>query len=147
MKKIIYSLSLLVTALIIAGLGSCRTNQAADDNSRIVDIHNSRISLDWNGGYSGIIPSADGPGISVLIVLNSDDTFELSYSYLKQPEDQYTSKGSFKWNDAGNIITLEVEDWPPYYLVGENKLIQLDMEGKVITGNLAENYVLKKSLD
>jgi uncharacterized lipoprotein NlpE involved in copper resistance len=114
------------------------------DTSEIVDIHNSRISADWDGAYTGIIPSADGPGINVLIQLNRDDTFILEYSYVKWPENLFTAKGSFKWNDAGNIIILNVKDWPPYYRVGQNELTQLDMKGKVIAGNLAENYVLKK---
>jgi uncharacterized lipoprotein NlpE involved in copper resistance len=129
-----------MAVFIIFGLGSCRTNPVVDtDISKTVDIHNSRISVDWNGTYSGIIPSADGPGISVLIVLNLDETFELNYSYLKDPENLFTSQGSFKWNNDGRIITLEVEDWPPYYWVGQNKLTQLDMEGNVIAGELAEN--------
>jgi uncharacterized lipoprotein NlpE involved in copper resistance len=76
--------------------------------------------------------------------LNRDGTFLLSYSYVDRPGSNFSHEGSFKWNNAGNIITLDVKDWPPFYLVGENRLTQLDMKGKVITGGMAENYVLKK---
>jgi uncharacterized lipoprotein NlpE involved in copper resistance len=138
-KKIIYSFSLLMAVLIIPGLGSCSSN-------RTVDIHNSRNSVDWDGAYSGIIPSADGSGINVLIILNRDETFVLRYSYVDLPDNLFTNEGSFKWDNAGSVIILEVEDWPPYYRVGQNQLTQLDMEGKVITGGLAEDYVLKKIL-
>jgi hypothetical protein len=33
---------------------------------------------------------------------------------------------------------------PSKYKVGENRLIQLDMQGKPITGALADKFVLKK---
>jgi hypothetical protein len=56
----------------------------------------------------------------------------------------FTGSGTFKWDNDGGVIILDTADFPPYYRVGENKLIQLDMQGKIITGSLAENYVLKK---
>jgi hypothetical protein len=49
-----------------------------------------------------------------------------------------------KWDDTGNIINLGIAQTPSYYRVAQNKLIQLDMEGKPVTGNLADMYVLTK---
>jgi uncharacterized lipoprotein NlpE involved in copper resistance len=103
-------------------------------------------SLDWNGVYTGTIPSASGPGIDVRLKLNDDQSFELNYKYLDRPDSPFNWTGSFKWDDTGSIITLDITDVPPHYRVGENKLIQLDMNGKQITGALADNYVLKKEL-
>jgi hypothetical protein len=41
-------------------------------------------------------------------------------------------------------ITLEAEDnFPKYYKIEENRLIQLDLNGNIITGELADNYILK----
>ena len=37
-----------------------------------------------------------------------------------------------------------MENAPKFYFVGENTLTQLDMEGKKITGSLAEEYILSK---
>jgi uncharacterized lipoprotein NlpE involved in copper resistance len=102
------------------------------------------MSLDWDGAYTGIIPSASGSGISVLIVLNQNGTFVIGYSYVDRPDNNFSHKGSFKWDKTGEIIILEVKDMPPYYKVASNKLIQLDMNGEYITGALAENYILKK---
>jgi hypothetical protein len=34
--------------------------------------------------------------------------------------------------------------FPPYYKLGENTLTHLDLDGNVITGDLADDYVLKK---
>jgi NlpE N-terminal domain len=45
----------------------------------------------------------------------------------------------------GSIITLTgIKNKPNEYFVGENKLIQLDIDGNKITGSLADKYILKK---
>jgi uncharacterized lipoprotein NlpE involved in copper resistance len=119
---------ILMAVLTIFGLGSCL----------------AKTSLDWAGVYTGTIPSAGGSGIDVRLKINKDETFELSYKYLdRPPENSFISTGSFKWDD-GNTITLDIKDTPSHYKVAKNKLIQLDMSGKPITGNLADNYVLTK---
>ena len=129
---------LLLAALAISGLGSCLSNRGA------VDSHNPKNSLDWEGVYTGTIPAADVEGINVRMKLNRDNTYELTYEYIGKPDNAFTNTGSFKWNGTGDIINLGIADTPSYYKVAENKLTQLDMEGKPITGDLADNYVLKK---
>jgi uncharacterized lipoprotein NlpE involved in copper resistance len=129
---------LLMAVLIISGLGSCLSNKG-------LDSHNSKNSLNWEGAYTGTIPSASGIGINVRLRLYPDQTFVLNYEYLDKP-DTSSWTGSFKWDKTGNNITLNVKDVPPHYNVAENMLVQLDMKGKPITGNLADNYVLKKAL-
>ena len=129
---------LFMVALLTFGLASCVST------SGINDTHNSRNSLDWAGVYNGTIPAADGPGINVSLSLNQDESFILQYEYLERSNNQYISTGSFTWDKKGNIIDLKIKDPPPYYKVEENRLIQLDMNGKPITGNFADNYVLTK---
>jgi len=126
---------LLMVALVISGLTSCVST----------DAHNSRSSLDWAGVYTGTIPAADVSGINVRLRLNQDGTFVLSYEYLDRPSNLSEWNGLFTWDKKGSTITLKtVKELPPYYKVEENRLIQLDMKGKPITGNLADNYVLTK---
>jgi len=124
----------LMAALAIFGLGSCLSNKGA----------NARNSLDWAGVYTGTIPAADADGINVRLQLNKDNSFELTYEYIGKSDNKFTNTGSFKWNDAGDTINLGIADTPSYYKVAENKLIQLDMAGKPITGNFADMYVLTK---
>ena len=131
-------------------LDSTATTKTADstvktDNTAINDGHNAQNSLDWNGTYRGILPCADCEGIQTELTLNQDMTFVLKRNYMgrdtKFPED----KGTFKWDSSGSKVELiGLKDQPCIYFVGENKLIQLDMEGKEITGALADKYVLKK---
>ena len=119
---------LLLAVLAISVLGSCL----------------SKNSLDWAGVYTGTIPAADGEGINVRMKLKKDNTYELTYDYIDKPDSTFTFTGSFKWNDTKDIINIEIADAPSYYKVAENNLIQLDMEGKPVTGRLADMYVLTK---
>jgi len=107
---------------------------------------NSQNSLDWQGTYKGITPCADCEGIETEIVLNADLTFTLKTKYLGKGDGKvFQEAGSFVWDKTGGIISLEgLKGRPSQYKVGENRLIQLDMEGNVITGDLAEKYVLIK---
>jgi len=111
--------------------------------------HNSQNSLDWAGTYTGVIPCADCEGISVSLTLHPDETYLLSYSYLgKGNSFPIMISGKFSWNEAGSTIFLnDAKGFPPYYIVGENRLIQLDMEGNPITGALADKYVLEKNIE
>ncbi|MDR2471490.1 MAG: copper resistance protein NlpE [Treponema sp.] len=135
MKKNALVFVLLVPVLLALALGACRRKES-------VDVHNSRNSLDWEGRYTGTIPAASGPGIEVEITLGPAD-YEISYHYIDRDGD-FAARGSFAWNDAGSVITLDTGEFPPHYKVGENTLTQLDMEGKAISGPLAKLYVLKK---
>ena len=122
-----------MAVLAISGLGSCLSNKGTP-----------QTSLDWAGVYTGTIPAADGEGINVRMKLNKDNTYELTYDYIGKPDNSFTFNGSFKWNDTKDIIHIEIADAPSYYKVAENKLIQLDMAGKPITGKFADMYVLTK---
>ena len=79
-------------------------------------------------------------GVDVLIMLNRYDTYMLRYSYVGRPEIN-TYKGSFKWDRTEEMIILSIKDLPPYYKVGQNKLIQLDLNGKYITDDMADTEI------
>lgn len=123
-----------------------RTEVKLDTIEKASDSHNSQNSLDWQGTYKGVIPCADCEGIETEIVLNADLTFTLKTKYLGKGDGKiFQEAGSIVWDQTGGIISLEgLKSRPSQYKVGENRLIQLDMEGNVITGDLAEKYVLTK---
>ena len=107
--------------------------------------HNSRNSLDWAGTYAGLIPSAGGMGIVVRLTLNEDGTYALHYHYVGRQDPDFRSTGNFTWDNAGSVITLDLDSsGSRHYRVGENMLLQLDLEGREITGELAQMYVLRK---
>lgn len=113
---------------------------------QLVDSHNSQNSLDWQGTYKGVTPCADCEGIETGVTLNADLTFAIKTKYLGKGDGKvFEEKGNFVWDKTGGSISLEsLKGSSTQYKVGENRLIQLDREGKVIEGDLAEKYVLKK---
>jgi uncharacterized lipoprotein NlpE involved in copper resistance len=128
---------LFIIILLSISLGACSSTNPAKT------ADNSKTGLDWAGVYAGTIPAADGTGINVQITLRADESYSLVYNYIDKPNNA-TETGTFSWDKAGSIITLKNTTFPPYYKAGENQLLQLDMKGKVITGNFADMYVLKK---
>ncbi|MCH7408592.1 copper resistance protein NlpE [Belliella sp. DSM 111904] len=116
-----------------------------DLSDEFIDHHNALNSLDYMGIYSGMLPCADCEGIETTIELESGNSYVKKTIYLGKKDQQiFESSGTFSWLEDGNTIILEGEDEPNKYLVGENVLFHLDMEGKRITGDLADKYRLVK---
>ena len=106
--------------------------------------HNLRNSLDWAGVYTGILPCADCDGIKVELILNNDETYEISYLYLGKSEEAFVFSGTFSWNETGNKIFLPRDGFPTFFQVGKGVLFQLDRFGNRITGELEDMYILTK---
>ena len=134
MKRNVFFWFALLSVVFVFGLNSCQTTKAIDAGQ----------DLNWKGVYVGHIPSASGMGINVQLALNDNGTFALQYRYIGKPEEVVAREGTFTLDKTRNIIKLNIENFPPYYRLGKNVLFQLDMEGKDITGDLADKYILKK---
>lgn len=121
------------------------TKKSAD--TVINDSHNAKNSLDWAGTYKGVSPCADCEGIQTELTLNSDMTYTLKTNYMGKDTHFPEDHGTFAWDTSGSKVELiGLKGGPGKYFVGENMLKQLDMEGKEITGPLADKYVLKKDM-
>lgn len=105
--------------------------------------HHSQNSLDWNGTYEAIVPCADCPGIKSTLTLNKDKTFNITEEYIDR-NSKNNDKGTFEWDASGSVITLNGKSAKYKYKVGENKLFQLDMDGKEIDGPNKDLYVFHK---
>ncbi len=103
------------------------------------------VSLDWWGTYQGVVPCADCEGIATTLILNQDNTYVLRVSYLGKGDGNMTEvSGPWRWK-TGNIAILNGETFgPDQFFVSEGYVVQLDMEGNRITGDLADKYILKK---
>ncbi|MDR0473790.1 MAG: copper resistance protein NlpE [Treponema sp.] len=120
-----------ILAFSLLGFFSCGTTN-----------RNAKSNLDWDGVYTGIVPGADS-SINVEITLKKDGSYNVSYQYIDKSDDAFVYTGTFTWKDK-DTIELDNNEIPPYYLVGEKTLTQLNMAGEKITGVYAENYVLIK---
>ncbi len=147
--------------LIVVGLFASLAFTASCSNSReqaetqeeitkeenyLYKSDNSATSLDWNGTYKGTVPCASCEGIETTLTLNIDRTYKLSTHYFGRNDAlEEDDMGTFSWDKTGSIITLEnVSNGPTQYKVGENRLWQLDKKGNMITGDLADHYILTK---
>lgn len=128
---------------------SCTSKQGNSSKTETIsvlpDSHTSQNSLDWQGTYSGVMPCASCEGIATSLEINEDLTYQLTMIYLGEDEPNKVERsGNFSWNEAGNIITLDNEDNPSQYFVGENYIAMLDMDGNRVPGELADHYILRK---
>lgn len=123
----------------------CKSTPTNHTENTISDTaHSSKNALDWAGNYEGILPCADCEGILTKIVLNNSDSFNIKYSYLGKDATAFNDQGTVVWNENGNKITLKGNSETSQYIVGENLLIKLDLNGNKIEGELAKKYQLKK---
>ena len=131
---------------------SVTTMKMATDSNVITEAidstHSAQNSLDWQGTYKGILPSADYEGIETEIMLHSNNTYMISTKTLKPKTKsalykEGMSDGKFIWVD-GSTIQLEGQAKAQYF-VAENKLIQLDSTGQRVAGSNGAKYILTKN--
>lgn len=139
--------ALLWMTSLSCGCGIATMQSESIVASSIIDTaHNSRDSLDWKGVYKGTLPCADCEGIAASITLKSDGTFKRVLKYLGKKNNVFFDEGVFVWDDAGATVTLSSSKGETRsYQVGENVLFHLNNEGKRITGDLADLYILVKN--
>ena len=131
------------TAVTTDTMAVARPDTAA---ATIAQSDNSRTSLDWPGTYKGIVPCADCEGIETTVTIGKDSSYSIITKYLGKKDSTATEKkGTFLWDAYGSSILLDgITNAPDKYKVGENVLIQLDMNGNDIKGDLALKYRLQK---
>jgi Uncharacterized lipoprotein NlpE involved in copper resistance len=151
MKKGIILLCIAVTALSACNSGKRASNAPTNEAEAIALGDNSRNSLDWAGVYRGTLPCADCSGIEVEIRLNEDLSYERVMSYLGKGDNRYPDNGRFEWDETGSRIKLTSTSSPDatdnWFLVGENKLIALDIEGNRIESNFPPEIYFFEKLD
>ena len=148
MKKIL-GLSLVLTSILLL---SCSNNKKNEPQAEMTvktyteDSHNAKNSIDYKGTYKGDLPCADCEKIEVELKLDDNDYKRTSVYHKNGQTTKVEEKGTYSWDQSGNTITLNGVDGssPNKYFVAENYLMQLDMDGNRITGEMANNYILRK---
>jgi len=133
-------------AMAIAGCAEPDESTAAGDKAPadVPDMHTSRISLDWSGTYSGVLPCADCEGIHTTVTLDDEERYRRSQTYLGKDAAPFIDEGEFDWNADGGSITIGDGETSRQYKIGENLLFHLDSDGNRISGEMAAQYVLTK---
>lgn len=130
-QKIIYLIFLSIFALT-----GCQVKE------NIVDEHSAEYALDYEGVYKGTYPCADCIGIQTTLTLNDDKTFVYEKIYLEKVDGYFLYKGNY--DVKGNILTVQENDKPVHFFLGESSITLLDKNLKATQGKLAEYYILKK---
>lgn len=140
---------LLFASTIIVSCNNKRNNNTRVEQDRTAQAANDRRTSThhegtYQGVYRGDLPSASGSGMMVTINLTGDRYVKTIVYNEDATREEYKTEGHYTWNDAHNIITLEGEEKPNSYMVGNNELYHLDVDGNRITGELADQYILRK---
>lgn len=107
-----------------------KTKQQADN------AHSSFNSLDWEGVYVGTEPCNDCKEIERRITLFENMHYEVVTEYIGSDKPLIMRhEGLFEWDNDGRSIALKNDDvnlGNLRYKVGENVLIPIDNDGKIV---------------
>lgn len=140
----------IVLVLALSAIATACQNSSKAPNqdkaaSIIIGIPHANKTLNYQGTYKGVLPCADCDGLETTISLNENNTFVIQSQYLGKGNKIFEQHGTFTWNKTGSVVLFDnVDNAPNQYAVGNNTLTQLDLEGKLITGSLAKQYILSK---
>ncbi len=104
----------------------------------------TQVSLDWAGRYSGTLPCADCSGIETTLELRENGSYTLTETYVGKGK-PFVTKGKFSWSADGGQIALDAAADNRRFKLGEGRAWHLDRDGRVISGSLAELYVLTRT--
>lgn len=134
----------LTLTSIFAILASCGTTQTVAKNTTMGDT--TQNSVDWAGTYYGVTPDENSKGTETELTLNNNSTYVLKTNKFGDVSTLKKNSGNFVWE--GNNIKLQgisESSTPAHFWVQENRILQLDNKGKVITGEKANQYALEKT--
>ncbi len=142
-------LPVVLAIVLTGGCGEKKSGQQ-EPAGQIDPVHNARTSLDVEGTYTGVVPCADCAGIETTLILSEGQNYELRTRYLGKSDQAFIQKGSYEWLEGGSTIRLkgiEKSEQANLYFIAENRVIQLDLEGNRIEGEMTEKYVLSKEME
>jgi uncharacterized membrane protein len=142
------ALQTFLFSLMICSLLAC--NNAGDKKSADADSARTNtemvdsVALSYAGTYSGYLPCADCAGIMTYLMLNGDMSYRMEETYQGKNDSAFVQSGT--WKREGDKVMTYGKDGKMMlsYLVENDQLIQLDIEGKRISGNLGDKYRLAK---
>ena len=125
----------LILALFAAALAGCQPDKSADapavqppvpETAPVVDMHTSRIALDWTGLYEGLLACPDCAGIHTRLTLEPDGRFEIVTRRLVRDAEPTSAQGQFEWEPGDNRIVLDAAGDGQRFAVGEGRVVLLD---------------------
>ncbi|MFZ2168840.1 MAG: copper resistance protein NlpE [Methylococcaceae bacterium] len=122
------------------------TNQQKTDHSAHVNPVDK--SLEFHGVFYGFLPCNDCNGIKTTLSLKQNNNYLLVTQPARESSREYYEKGKYIWNDENHTVVLtprKESTTRQYHIEDEGTLIQLNSDGTRITGNQADDYILRRS--
>lgn len=92
------------------------------------------------GSYSGSLPCVDCDAIQTLLTLDIDYSYRMTYMYYGKSSEEFVKEGT--WSIKNDVLELEGLDYK--YKIEDELLVQLDLSGNKILGDISERYQLIK---
>jgi uncharacterized lipoprotein NlpE involved in copper resistance len=132
--------------ILMTACNSSSDNIASTDSSYKTVVPKTPVVNAEN--YVGTLPCADCEGIAVSIQLNRDSTFIMNSVYKGSRVDSlnnhFNEMGSWRLHEPDTLYLVDANGHLTKYIKTDTALIQLDGDGKLITGPLASMFVLHK---
>ena len=144
-----------ILALLAVALAGCQPDKGADVPAAqppelaaapIIDMHTSRIALDWTGLYEGLLACSDCAGIHTQMTLDPDGRFEIITRRLVRDAKPFSAQGRFEWEPGDNSIVLDAGGDGQRFAVGEGRLVLLDTGQTQPAWGKAEATLVQSSL-
>ncbi|WP_437919720.1 copper resistance protein NlpE [Sphingobacterium sp. LRF_L2] len=125
-------------------IGTAQTEQASTEaaGDEESNTDESLNPTDFHGTYEGTIPCDDCEGIKTILVINNNETFNISTEQLGSQQST-SDNGRYTLEENGGILHLRAKDTDLKLKIAKDKLFHLDKDGKIIEGKLADQYIYK----
>ena len=104
----------------------------------------NHTSLDYVGVYEGKLPCDGCDEVETKLTLKEDEAYML-YGIYKSSNGNEIKRitGNFEWTDTQDVLVIQqVEALPIYFKIEENRVIQLDPQGKSYSNE--QDFILTK---
>ena len=105
-------------------------------------------SLEFHGVFYGFLPCNDCNGIKTTLSLKQKNNYLLVTQPARESSREYYEKGKYSWNDENQTVVLtpnKKSETRQYHIENGETLIQLKSDGSRITGDQADDYILRRS--
>jgi len=123
----------------------------AKNHPQLIDhsVHeNHDKSKDFHGVFYGYLPCTDCNGIKTTLSLKQNNNYLLVTQPARESSREYYEKGKYSWNDENHTVVLtplKESTTRQYHIENGETLIQLNSDGTRITGDQADDYILRRS--
>ncbi|SKB93315.1 NlpE N-terminal domain-containing protein [Sphingobacterium nematocida] len=136
MRIFAYISTALIATVLFVGCINNKKRTTAKDKLESVEL----LAANIVGVYAGSLPCVDCDAISTVLELHRNHSYTLTYMYDGKSDDQFVKEGN--WEIEKNKLILDGVDYK--YKIESEILVQLDLSGNEITGDLAERYQLAR---